>query len=252
MATYPLSPLQAGMLFHSDYAAGSGVDLEQLLIHFDAGLDNTAFRSAWTWLLRRHGVLRTSFHWRGLERPRQTVHAQAELPYLEEDWRGLDAAEQASRWQHWLREDRARGFVMEAAPLLRVFVARLDDNRYQCVWSFHHILLDGRSLPIVLGDLFACYRALREAPARFPDLPAAIPYQRHVEWLQARDPDASADFWRAELAGLDRPTPLPGEKAPAAWRPLEEPAQIEQSLSPDLSADLKRASHKAKPGRCTT
>ena len=62
----------------------------------------------------------------------------------------------------------------------------------------HHIVLDGWSLPILLGEIFASYYGQR--------LPAAVPYRRFVTWLAGRDLDAARAAWREVLAGFDTPT----------------------------------------------
>src|SRR6185436_10887158 len=87
-ASYPLSHLQQGMLFHSLYAQQSGVDIEQMLITIRAELDAVAFREAWQRVVARHAILRTCFQWEGLDEPLQRACAH-DGPQLEEaDWRG--------------------------------------------------------------------------------------------------------------------------------------------------------------------
>ena len=62
----------------------------------------------------------------------------------------------------------------------------------------HHIVLDGWSLPILLGEVFAGYYGQR--------LPPAAPYRRFVSWLAGRDLDAARAAWGEVLAGFDTPT----------------------------------------------
>ena len=62
----------------------------------------------------------------------------------------------------------------------------------------HHIVLDGWSLPILLGEIFASYYGQR--------LPAAGSYRRFVNWLADRDLEAAHAAWREVLAGFDTPT----------------------------------------------
>ena len=64
--------------------------------------------------------------------------------------------------------------------------------------TFHHIVLDGWSLPILLQEIFASYYGQR--------LPAAGSYRRFVSWLADRDLDAAHAAWREVLAGFDTPT----------------------------------------------
>src|SRR5207237_541124 len=102
-----------------------------------------------------------------------------------------------------------------AAPLLRLALVRLRDDAYSCVWTFHHLLLDGWSASLLLAEVLGRYRALRAgAPL---DLPAAAPYRGFVAWLRRQDPAAAERYWRDALRGLTAPTVLPvGTPAGAA------------------------------------
>src|SRR5262249_32045615 len=124
-------------------------------------LDTDAFRRAWHEVLARHPVLRTAFAWQELDRPLQVVWEDAELPWAEHDWRDRAREEQQSRWQEHLAEDRRRGLALDRPPLLRLALFRLADDAYRFLWTYHHLLLDGWSLPLVLGEALACYHALR-------------------------------------------------------------------------------------------
>jgi len=51
------------------------------------GLDTERFARAWTSVIEREDILRTSFHWQdGLSVPVQIVHRHVELPLQIEDW----------------------------------------------------------------------------------------------------------------------------------------------------------------------
>src|SRR5689334_12520511 len=156
---YKLSPMQQAMLFHSLLAPGSGVYVVQTSLRLTGPLDAEAFARAWSEVLERHGVLRTAFHWEGLEQPVQVVHRRVDLPIARASWRGLPEAEQRSRLESYLAAERERGFDLSAPPLLRLALFELDPGVHQLVWSQHHLLLDGWSLGILLRDLFACYAA---------------------------------------------------------------------------------------------
>ena len=83
-------------------------------------------------------------------------------------------------------------------PAFRVALIRTAEDRHRFVLTFHHIVVDGWSLPIVVGEIFASYHGQR--------LPAAAPYRRFVTWLADRDVDAARAAWREVLAGFDAPT----------------------------------------------
>jgi amino acid adenylation domain-containing protein len=205
-AVYPLSNLQQGMLFHSLYSPGSGVYVEQLSCALHGRLDVELFGRVWQSLADRHAVLRTAFGWEGLDEPLQVVGRRVKLPVGAEDWRGLGADERAARLEQFLEEDRLRGFELGRAPLMRLSLFRTGDEAYRFVWTFHHILLDGWSLPVLLTEALALYdawhagRELRLGPAR--------PFQEYIGWLRRQDARAAERFWRGALEGFTTPTPL--------------------------------------------
>src|SRR2546426_5536102 len=90
-AAYSLSPMQQGMLFHSLSAREPGVDIEQILCGLPEEINGSAFERAWQRVVERHAILRTSFHWEGLGRPRQEARSRAKIGVQQQDWSGLSA-----------------------------------------------------------------------------------------------------------------------------------------------------------------
>src|SRR5262245_7878720 len=151
--------MQQGILFHTLYAPQSGVYVEQLSCTLHGPLHATAFQQAWQHTVARHPVLRTAFYWEDLEKPLQVVHRQATLPWTQQDWRGLPPAVQQTRFETFLQADRVRGFALEQAPLMRCALFELAAERFYFVWSHHHLLLDGWSVPLLLQEVLTCYHA---------------------------------------------------------------------------------------------
>ena len=114
---YPLSPTAAGHALPRPALAGVRHLLRAAL------LEHPLARSTWRpssgpgrRCLERHPILRTSFHWEGLDAPLQAVHSRVELPFEQLDWRDLSASEQQARFEHFLLEDRRAGFELSRAP----------------------------------------------------------------------------------------------------------------------------------------
>src|SRR5262245_45155545 len=112
---YPLSPMQAGMLFHSLYAPQSGVYVGQFFWKIQGALDISAFTQAWQRVVDRYAVLRSSCVWEDLDEPLQVVRRSATLPLLHLDWRELPEAERQTRFAEFLADDRRRGFDLADA-----------------------------------------------------------------------------------------------------------------------------------------
>ncbi|MFZ0835571.1 MAG: condensation domain-containing protein, partial [Mycobacterium sp.] len=80
----------------------------------------------------------------------------------------------------------------------RAALIRTGADRHRLVLTNHHIVMDGWSLPILLGEIFAGYY--------HQPLPPAVPYRRFVSWLTERDLDAARAAWGEVLAGFDTPS----------------------------------------------
>ncbi len=203
---YPLSPMQQGMLFHALYAPDSGAYIEHISSSIDGDLDLACFEEAWRRVLARHPILRTAFLWEGLDEPVQVVREAVDVVSDYQDWRGLSPQEREARLGAFLNEDRRRGFELSQAPLTRYLLAKTGETTHEFVWTFHHLILDGWSIPLVLRDFFVAYQAVRSGEEI--DMPAPRPFRDYVEWLQEQHlPDAAA-FWRRTLGGFPAPTPL--------------------------------------------
>ncbi|MBV9773489.1 MAG: non-ribosomal peptide synthetase, partial [Gemmatimonadetes bacterium] len=204
---YPLTPLQEGMLFHALYAPGSGVYLGQAGFVLEGRLDAEALERAWQGTVARHEALRAGFAWEGVPRPLQVIRQEAKLAFHQEDWRGLDEAEQQARLELYLTADRAAGFDLRRGPLMRIGLFRLADEEHQLVWTHHHLVLDGWSFSMLFGDVLTLYRAY--AHGEVPKVAPARRYREYVAWLERQDRTRAERHWREALAGFDSPTPLP-------------------------------------------
>src|SRR5262245_35518359 len=107
-AVFPLSPMQQGMLFQTQYAPQSGAYVVQLSCRLEGELNVSSFERAWQQTADRNSTLRTAFVWRKVESPLQVVGQQVKLTWNKPDWRGLSHAEQAERLRVFLDEDRTR------------------------------------------------------------------------------------------------------------------------------------------------
>ncbi|WP_133118142.1 non-ribosomal peptide synthetase, partial [Burkholderia ubonensis] len=233
-----LSPLQRGMLFHALATPDSPAYLEQIVCRLDGDVDPERFRAALAALVRRHETLRSAFVTRGQSEPRQVVFADATVPLIVEDWRGRPAGTRADALARFADEQRRQGFRLNRPPLMRVALIRDDDARWTLVWTHHHVIIDGWSLPLVLKDFFALYanpaHAAQPAAARFSD---------YVDWLGAQDRARDVDAWRTLLDGASLPMPL-GVDRPA--RPGEDGRRMRALRATLPAADVVRLAAAAR------
>ncbi|MGZ8181071.1 MAG: amino acid adenylation domain-containing protein [Methylobacter sp.] len=207
---YPLAPLQHGLMFHSLIDAESSVYCIQIGCRLTGELNVPAFRQVWQQLVGHHPILRTRFHFENQDQPLQIVDKNVQLPITEYDWRAYPASEQTQRWQQLQADDQKNGFDFTQAPLMRLSLVQCSDQAHYLLWSYHHILLDGWSGPLLVKELFAAYESIRRGSA--PLSPAARPYRDYIAWLQNQDMSTAEAYWRSELSGFSAPTPLLADK----------------------------------------
>ncbi|PSL55729.1 non-ribosomal peptide synthase protein (TIGR01720 family)/amino acid adenylation domain-containing protein [Saccharothrix carnea] len=213
---YPLTPLQAGMVFHSLVEPGAYVDRMRLVL--DGVSDPEALARAWQRVVDRTPVLRTSVVWEGVDEPVQVVHRRVELPVT-----GADE-----------RPDR---FDFSVAPLMRVGITPLADDRVEVVWTSHHVLLDGWSTAQVFAEVLEHYRAITGGDV--PALPARRPFRDYLGWLAEQDPAEAEAHWRSLLSGAQGPTPLPFDRLPAEEHRAQRTGVVRLELTTDESAALR-------------
>ena len=196
---YSLSPMQQGMLFLGLNSPDAELYINQLSIAVD-GLDPQRLQRAWSAVAQRHEVLRSGFLWLDQEEPLQFVLADPGLPFEVLDWRGRAISDEALELEQVAQQERRKGFDLGQPPLQRVRLLRLGEDRYQLIWTYHHILIDGWSTSQLFGEILELYSG--------GSLPPAVPYRHYIAWLRARDGKASEAFWRRQLARMDEPTYL--------------------------------------------
>ncbi len=236
-AIYPLSPMQQGMLFHSVYNEEQSEYFEQFTCKLQGELNVSAFERALEAIIARHSVLRTAFVWKTVKSMLQVVHNQVELPLQHMDWSEFPEDVQTQKLHELLESDKQQGFNLAKAPLMRFFLIKLAPQLYQFYWSFHHLLTDGWSLPIVLKEVFTLYEA---NVANMPlQLPPARPYQEYIKWLQAQDMDKAKEFWRELLKDYSAPIQLMSDRVSAAeLEGKPEYQKLKHECSPQLSKRL--------------
>ncbi len=205
-AMYALSPSQQGMLVETLSAPGSGIHIEQLVLRLQGDLQPVAFERAWQRVVERHAILRTGFVWEGLQEPLQFVLPSIDVSFEHHDWRGWPSAQQDAELEAYLRNDRLRGFGLAQAPLMRLALFRFGDDTHQCVWSRHHILVDGWCTPLIMQEIQEIYET--DSAGRDPRLQPSRPYRDYIAWLQRQDRVQAETFWCERLQGFTQPTPL--------------------------------------------
>jgi amino acid adenylation domain-containing protein len=210
---YPLTPMQAGLVFRSLSQSDQGLYLEQIAFVLDGAGDPAVLAAAWQRAVDRTPILRTAITWENVGQPLQVVHRHARLPVNHLDWRDHSEAARQHALTGLLARDRAAGLDLAEPPLMRLTLARLPGTEIQVIWTFHQLLLDGWSVFHVLSDIFTVHAAMTTGHQALPA--ARPPFRDYLNWLARQDHAQAETYWRRILDGIDTLTPLPYDRPPA-------------------------------------
>ena len=234
---YPLSPMQQGMLFHTLYDPKGVAYFEQFNCIIEGSLNLKYLEEAWNHLIREYPIFRTVYNWKDANQPLQIVLKERPINLEVHDFKDPNEMVQQERINDFLTTDREALFDLARGPLMRLNVLLLDDKKYYFVWSYHHILIDGWCLAIIMEDLFKAYSALQNGK-RLPSLNRP-PYKNYIVWLDSQDKEKAKRFWGEYLRGFDTPTPLPWDYEQSKKDTLNMTEQV-LTLSEDATSRLER------------
>ncbi|MGW2873691.1 amino acid adenylation domain-containing protein, partial [Kitasatospora sp. NPDC001225] len=210
---YPLSQVQTGMLVEMLAAQERGEsayhNINSFRIPDEQAFSPEALREAVAVLSQRHELLRTSVALSGYSQPLQLVHAEAEFAFTVHDWRGLDEQQREERGRAFAERDRAEGFDLAVAPLMRLAVHLESDEAWRLTLSHCHAVTEGWTVNSLLMELLASYRELRDGR----ELPAyEAPSVRYADFIAAELESLASEqdraYWRDVVAG-HAPAQLP-------------------------------------------
>ncbi|QCW27252.1 amino acid adenylation domain-containing protein [Lysobacter enzymogenes] len=228
----PLAPLQQGMLFHALYDKDAAdAYLVQMVFALDGPFDAGALERAAGEVLSRYPHLDAAFVQLDAQPPLQLLPRTPSLCWQRRDLGAVPAHLREQALHDFLREDLARPVDPAQAQLLRFSLVRLGENDHRLVFTHHHILLDGWSVPVLLQELFNLYHARADASS----LPAVAPYADYLRWIAAQDRAAALAAWREALQGFGEPCLI----APQAAAQPVVPRTRRRDFSPELTARLE-------------
>jgi amino acid adenylation domain-containing protein/thioester reductase-like protein len=205
-------------------------------------------------LTERHEALRTSFELHD-GRPLQRVHAPARVELELVDLSALAPALQRTRSDEEFERTAHGPLDLCAAPPWRLRLVRLSEREHELVGCLHHILADGSSIGIFLGELLECYRAERAGePARLA--PLALQPREHAAWQRSLLAEGALApqlaWWKRRLSGMEElELPLDGVRgAGASARGGRERRTLPAGLVAELRALCSREGATLAMGVC--
>lgn len=222
---WPLRPLQEGMLFHYLQGGEEGQYMERLVLTIQGRVEDVLFEESWRSVFQYNDVLRSIFKWEDLKKPVQLVLHKLDPALDIYDFTAWIAPK--DRRQKWKSPEAfRRTFGQKSAEALegvqgvdelvnqveremkaREKISLLDlkkgairislckfHNECRMFITYHHILLDGWSLGIILEEWLTVYRTLSEGHT--PAKPEKTGFKRYLSEIKKnRNGEQEAKFW---------------------------------------------------------
>ncbi|MET7276147.1 condensation domain-containing protein [Streptomyces flaveolus] len=190
-ATVPVTPQQHILLLDALAHRDADRYVEQLHWRWRGPLDTDRFTAAWQSVFDRETVLRAAFAWDS--GPRLVLHGHAGVEVVRHPAGSVD-------FEDLREQDRLRGFDLRRPGLLRLNLldeAPADGNRpcVRVLLTFHHVMLDGWSVSVLLQEFYRAYLAGGRLPGgeRRPDM------RDYARWLAGQDTGPARDFWSSAM-----------------------------------------------------
>ena len=201
---FHLSPIQKRLLLSCERSSSPESFLSQFSCTIVGNLDVSAFKRAWNKLSDRHPALRLTFVSADLKEPVQVINRSVSTIFEEHDWRQFSPDEQAQKCTEFRQADIRMSYQLKTAPLWWLTLARLDEQQYHFILTFHQILFDRTSIAVLWEELLLCYDAIRQG--KNPELPPAPVFKHYVELVKTLDAAQARQFWREQFNGIQTAT----------------------------------------------
>ncbi|OAB38376.1 non-ribosomal peptide synthetase [Paenibacillus glacialis] len=212
---------------------------ESVLLKMKGIINIEALQQAVNMLTKRHEALRTVIDPSG---EFQVIMPELKSRIMVEDFRGESADTSKSKIESWLATDAATAFEMHASkPLFRITQLKVTDMESLIVLTFHHIIVDGWSIAVFIGELELAYSAI--CNHRIPELSEAIPFRQYLEWqeqLQQEEEAAkAATYWENQfikpIPVLHLPSPK-GHLSKKTFNANRYTLKLDRAISKELRA----------------
>jgi amino acid adenylation domain-containing protein len=242
---FPASFAQQRLWFLDQLQPGDHTYNLPIAVRLRGQLDVAALARSLNEVVQRHESLRTTFTIAHGE-PAQVVCESLHLDVPVLDLRAQPEAEREAEFQVFAAMEAEKSFDLARGPLMRAVVVRLNDDDHVLLLTLHHIIFDGWSMSVLIGEVTTLYTALVSGQAiTLPELP--IQYADYSvwqkEWLQGAELERQLSYWKQKLDGSSAPVKLPADRPRPpvrSFRSASQSLQLDETLSETLRVLSRR------------
>ena len=210
----PLSFAQQRLWFLSQLETEEAAYNMPSALSLEGELDEDALVRSIHEIVQRHETLRMCF---------PTIDGQPSVTILESDFHfdtvsleNLEDDKQQEEFRRLTNEEFWHTFDLSTGPLFRASLLRLKPDSHILLANMHHIISDGWSIAVLVGELTQLYHAFSNGqPSPLPDLEVQYVDFAHWQrqWLTGDVLEKQSRYWKQQLSGapalLELPTDNP-------------------------------------------
>lgn len=204
-AIYPLTAMQESLLLHHllHPKKDEGFLLVQTTV--EGNLDIPQLQSAWSTTIKKHEVLRSSVHWKNVEKAIRVILPTKNAAWEVLDWQHQTPLEQEENLSSYCNTLKEENVALDKNPLTQIVLIQMAVEQYVLIWKCHHLFLDGWSSSIILRDLFNAYGTILEQKKE-----AIAPLPQYKDYLKELDFSSkkydAESHWKKNLETLGTPS----------------------------------------------
>ncbi|MGE7878513.1 amino acid adenylation domain-containing protein [Peribacillus muralis] len=206
---YELTPMQNGMLFHSLLDKNKKAYFEQMSFDLKGDFKLDIFTKSLEKLIETHAILRTNIYQGWRNNPLQVVYTHRSCECLYKDISEKSKESQDIFLKSYLKSDKRKGFDLEKDRLLKVAIFKTGEKTHKVTLSFHHILMDGWCIPLILKELLEQYSTNLRDINRDAKQNFITPYSHFIEWLNKQDQKEAERYWLSYLEDYEEQSIIP-------------------------------------------
>lgn len=207
----PLTFQQEQIWFLSKLVPNNRAYNSQFIVEFKGRLDRELFTRCLNEIIRRHEILRTTFH-ESANGPIQIVHAPWKASLPEIDLSGLPEGSRREQAEKLIEQVLSQSFDFGRLPLVEWRLYKLSEAEFIFLHMEHHFLHDGWEAAVFLNELKQLYSAYQQGQASpLSDLP--VQYADYAVWqryyLAGQRLEEKLIYWESRLQGYPQILNLP-------------------------------------------
>ena len=203
---YLANSLQQGFIYH--FLNQGDIDdayLIQTIWQYNNELVVEDLKEGWSYAQKKFASLRIRFAWE--EELVQIIDKYGSLDWRYIDISDLDSKSQRLEIKQIQEKDRQEAYDLKLGNLFRVYIIKQKEDLYTCIFSNHHAILDGWSVPILIGYIHDIYSKLRNDNKI--SLSIDNSYEHTQKYLQEHSND-NKDYWNNYLSQIEEVVDLSG------------------------------------------